>query len=124
MRGKDATSGRGRSRTKSEHRRLPLSRLISPRRFLQDCDHTIDDLVRACAQRKAFNRVLVWYPTATILAITLNAEKTVALAKRLRQLGPLLKDEQEQLSRVLISVLASAAAEPSRNDPRLSVEVQ
>lgn len=53
-----------------------------------------------------------------------SATWTIALAKRLRQLGPLLKDEQEQLSRALISVLASAAAEPSRNDPRLSVEVQ
>ena len=53
-----------------------------------------------------------------------SATWTVALAKRLRQLGPLLKDEQDQLSRALISVLASAVAEPSRNDPRLSVEVQ
>jgi len=49
---------------------------------------------------------------------------SVALAKRLRQLGPPLKDEREQLVRELTTVLAATTAEPCSDDPRLRVEVQ
>lgn len=47
---------------------------------------------------------------------------TVALAKRLRQLGPLLKDEQEQLDKELSAVLSTATAGPCTDDPKLRVE--
>jgi len=47
---------------------------------------------------------------------------SVALAKRLRQLGPLLKDEREQLDKELTAVLATATAGPCRDDPRLQVK--
>jgi hypothetical protein len=47
---------------------------------------------------------------------------TVALAKRLRQLGPPLKDEREQLDREVAAILAGATADPCGDDPRLLVE--
>jgi hypothetical protein len=47
---------------------------------------------------------------------------TVALAKRLRQLGPPLKDERDQLAMELSAVLATTTAEPSIDDPRLQIE--
>jgi hypothetical protein len=49
---------------------------------------------------------------------------SVALAKRLRQLGPPLRAEREQLIKELITVLAATTAEPCSDDPRLRVEVQ
>lgn len=49
---------------------------------------------------------------------------SIALAKRLRQLGPPLKAEREQLVRELITVLAVTTAEPCSDDPRLRVEVK
>jgi hypothetical protein len=49
---------------------------------------------------------------------------SIALAKRLRQLGPPLKAEQEQLVRELNTVLATTTAEPCSDDPRLRIEVQ
>jgi hypothetical protein len=49
---------------------------------------------------------------------------TVALAKRLRQLGPPLKHEREQLAIELSAVLATTTAEPSADDPRLLIEAQ
>jgi hypothetical protein len=47
---------------------------------------------------------------------------SIALARRLRQLGPLLKDEREQLDKELTAVLAATTAGPSSDDPRLRVE--
>jgi hypothetical protein len=47
---------------------------------------------------------------------------SIALARRLRQLGPLLKDEREQLDKELTAVLAATTAGPSGDDPRLRVE--
>lgn len=47
---------------------------------------------------------------------------SVALARRLRQLGPLLKDEREQLDKELTAVLAATTAGPCRDDPRLQVK--
>jgi hypothetical protein len=49
---------------------------------------------------------------------------TLALAKRLRQLGPLLKDERDQLSKELTAVLAATTASPCTDDPRLHIEAQ
>jgi hypothetical protein len=47
---------------------------------------------------------------------------SIALARRLRQLGPPLKDEREQLDKELTAVLAAATAGPCSDDPRLRVE--
>lgn len=44
---------------------------------------------------------------------------SIALAKRLRQLGPPLKDEREQLDNELTAALAAATAGPCGDDPRL-----
>jgi hypothetical protein len=53
-----------------------------------------------------------------------RATWTIALARRLRHLGPLLKDEYEQLSRELTTALTATMAEPCTDDPRLRVEAQ
>lgn len=47
---------------------------------------------------------------------------SIALARRLRQLGPLMKEEREQLDRELAAILAAATAAPCGDDPRLRVE--
>lgn len=47
---------------------------------------------------------------------------SIALAKRLRQLGPLMKDEREQLDKELTVVLSAATAGPCSDDPRLQVK--
>jgi hypothetical protein len=47
---------------------------------------------------------------------------SVALARRLRQFGPLLKDEREQLDKELTVVLAATTAGPCRDDPRLQIK--
>lgn len=47
---------------------------------------------------------------------------TIALAKRLRQLGAPLKEEREQLDKELTTVLTGATAGPCIDDPRLRVE--
>jgi hypothetical protein len=49
---------------------------------------------------------------------------SIALAKRLRQLGPLLRDEREQFDKELSTVLATTTAGPWSDDPRLRVEAQ
>jgi hypothetical protein len=51
-----------------------------------------------------------------------HATWTIALAKRLRQLGPPLRDEREQLARELAAALTTTMAEPCTDDPRLHVE--
>jgi hypothetical protein len=47
---------------------------------------------------------------------------TIALARRLRQLGPPLKDERDQLAMELSAVIAITTTEPSIDDPRLQIE--